>query len=394
MADKKTTDKLPKEINSGVLPLGAGIPCSVLDNEMRVLSAPGLNGAFGANAKKMATVTSNDGEKELKIPPMLSSGRMKKYITDDLLARVAAPVRYRGMHGGHIRYGYEAGLLHEICVAFLDARRAGALKADQEHYADSAELLMRGFAKVGLIALIDEVTGYQAQRARDDLQKILAAYISKELLPWTKKFPDEFFEQVYKIHGWAYKPGSVKRPGYIGTIINKFVYAPLPDGVFAELQRLNPPVNGHRKHKHFQLLTEHTGHPHLDRQIIAVITLMRAARTKDEFEMLFRSAFHERWEQLEINFKNRARPTAEEDHIVLDPPTIDVGGMQLENVRANHTADIKRALQVKDLTARELSKIVYGDESEQTQSKVRSLLARMKKAGEVQPADGGRWRIV
>lgn len=41
---------------------------------------------------------------------------------------------------------------------------------------------MTAFAKVGLIAVIDEVTGYQDERDRNELQLILEKYVSQELL--------------------------------------------------------------------------------------------------------------------------------------------------------------------------------------------------------------------
>lgn len=56
---------------------------------------------------------------------------------------------------------------------------------------------MTAFAKTGLVAVIDEVTGYQADRDRDELQKVLEKYISAELLPWAKRFPDEFYPAYY-----------------------------------------------------------------------------------------------------------------------------------------------------------------------------------------------------
>jgi hypothetical protein len=83
-----------------------------------------------------------------------------------------------------------------------------------KHLAETAQLLLRGFAHVGIIALVDEATGYQAERARDELNKILEAYIAKELLPWTRRFPDEFFRQIYRLHGWEFqarKPEGAER---------------------------------------------------------------------------------------------------------------------------------------------------------------------------------------
>jgi len=62
--------------------------------------------------------------------------------------------------------------------------------------------LIRGLARVGIIALVDEATGYQEVRARQELQRILEAYVQAELRPWIKTFPDEFFKEIYRLQGW------------------------------------------------------------------------------------------------------------------------------------------------------------------------------------------------
>ena len=41
--------------------------------------------------------------------------------------------------------------------------------------AQQAEIIMRGLAHIGIIALVDEATGYQRDRASDALSKILEA---------------------------------------------------------------------------------------------------------------------------------------------------------------------------------------------------------------------------
>ena len=50
--------------------------------------------------------------------------------------------------------------------------------------AEKAALLLGAFAEVGIIALVDEATGYQYDRARDALARILEQFIAKELQPW------------------------------------------------------------------------------------------------------------------------------------------------------------------------------------------------------------------
>lgn len=153
-------------------------------------------------------------------------------------------------------------------------------------------------ARVGIIALVDEATGYQEQRARDELNKILEAYIVAELQPWIKMFPDEFFRQIYRLHGWKYTAGSTSRTPYIGKLINRLVYEQLPPGVLDELRLKNPVTGkGYRKHKHHQFLTVETGNIHLDRQISTVTTLMRISANKDEFEEHFAKAFKPAWQE-------------------------------------------------------------------------------------------------
>ena len=111
-------------------------------------------------------------------------------------------------------------------------------------------------------------------------------------MPWTRKFPDEFFKQIYKLHGWKYQPGSTKRPQCVGCFINDYVYKQLPDGVLDELRRRNPVVeSGYRRYKHTQFLTIDTGNEHLDRQVTAVTTIMRIADDKEQFKKLFGKAY-------------------------------------------------------------------------------------------------------
>ena len=105
-------------------------------------------------------------------------------------------------------------------------------------------------------------------------------------------FPEEFFRQTYRVHNWPYKPGNAKRTPLVGHIINKYVYGQLPPGVLDELRRVNPITeSGWRKRKHFQHLTADTGNEHLDRQITAVITLMRISESREELEHNFAKAF-------------------------------------------------------------------------------------------------------
>ncbi len=110
--------------------------------------------------------------------------------------------------------------------------------------------------------------------------------------PWLKTFPDEFFKQVFRLHGWTYKPGTTRRPSLIGHHINDYIYKQLPRPVLPELRKLNPVTDrGYRKHKLFQFLTADTGNIHLDRQITSVVTVMKLSDNWEDFEQNFQKAF-------------------------------------------------------------------------------------------------------
>jgi len=73
-------------------------------------------------------------------------------------------------------------MLADICDGMLEARKSIELDARQKLVAEQSEILLRSFAKVGIIALIDEATGYQYEREEVELQAILKTYISEEIL--------------------------------------------------------------------------------------------------------------------------------------------------------------------------------------------------------------------
>jgi hypothetical protein len=192
-------------------------------------------------------------------------------------------------------------LLPMVSEVYLKAEEEGALLRNQEHVARICKILIRGLARTGIIALVDEATGFQDDRARDALQQILNAYIAEELRPWTKTFPQEFFRQVYRLHNWQYKPGTAKRTPFVGKLINKYVYDKLPEGVLDKLRTLNPVLpQGYRRHKHFQFLTDEIGNPHLSRQILAVTTIMKVSDDQKDFEENFAKVFPQVGEQVRL----------------------------------------------------------------------------------------------
>jgi hypothetical protein len=273
--------------NDGELVIGdRRIKCAVTEDGTRLINQETFLMALGRAPKAKG----GTGVRSNLVPAFLSAANLRPYISQEL-GELAEPILYAPLRGGRV-YGYRAELLPAVCEVYLDARSDGRILKSQQPAAEAAEILIRGLARVGIIALVDEATGYQETRARNELQRILEAYVTAELRPWLKRFPDEFFKEIYRLQEWEYKPGTSKRTPYVGKLVNKYVYDQLPPGVHEELERLNPRNDrGYRRHKFHQFLTADTGNPHLDKQISTVTTLMRISKSKMEFEDLFERAF-------------------------------------------------------------------------------------------------------
>jgi hypothetical protein len=272
----------PQETHTGEIQIGAvSLPCAVLDNGKRILKTMGITRAFGSKKK---TANKPAGEGLPQPPAFLASDAIRAHMSPELLDKLGSPLAYRPAQGGSLAFGYEADLLPSICDAILDARRAKALRANQKYLCDSAELLLRGLARVGIVALVDEATGYQYDRARHALAEILERFIAKELAAWVKTFDDDYYSELFRLRGLSYSEVPSKKPAYIGHLTNDIIYKRLAPGVLDELRKMNPRVEGGRKDRHHQWLTREAGHPKLREHLVKVTILMKAAGNWDEFK--------------------------------------------------------------------------------------------------------------
>lgn len=242
---------MPRALYKGTLQIGeAKLSCAVLDNEQRVISETSLTEAMlgtrsGASKKR---------KKELErvgapLPIFLAPQQLERFIPDEL--RGGAP-RITYLDGTREIEGFDATILPTACDVWLSARAAGALQMQQLDKAQNAEILMRSLAKVGIVALIDEATGFQYDRKYNALRVLLETYLADKIKPWTKQFPDQFFAELDRLYG-NQNLKSGQRPSYYGKFINKYVYEPLEKGVIdTELQqRYKADDKKHRKHQHF-----------------------------------------------------------------------------------------------------------------------------------------------
>jgi P63C domain len=270
------------------------IPCYVLEDGTRVLSGRGMQSALALGQSHGALLRR-----------FVDNVAIKEFINNKLAMGLSSPIRFtRPGRGGITAIGYEATLLVDVCEAVLKAQDKGSLHTpNQLAVAKQCEILTRGLARVGIIALVDEVTGYDKVRDRESLQKILEKYIRKDLAEWAKRFPDEFYEHMFRLKGWQWRGMKVNRPSVVGHYTNDLIYERLAPGVLPELQRLNPPDDtGRRKHRHHQWLTDDIGHPALAKHMVGIVALMRASENWDKLMRLVKRAFPRSGDQTDLDF--------------------------------------------------------------------------------------------
>lgn len=285
------TKAVPKAIFDGELKFGdISISCAVLDDKQRVLVQRSTANALGIRGGGAYWKRKKKDLNGAVLPEYVSANYLQKFISDESRAKLLNTVTYINKQG-EAAEALPAEHLAEICDIWIQADQNGAVEGSGKNAARMAYIIIKGLATVGIVALIDEATGYQDVRAKDALAKILEQYIAKELQKWVKTFPNEYYKELFKLRGWPYNESSTKRAPIIGKITNDLIYNRLEPNTLKQLQEKNPVMEtGRRKHRHHQWLTADIGHPRLREHIASVVTLMRASASWRNFYSLLNRA--------------------------------------------------------------------------------------------------------
>jgi hypothetical protein len=291
------TAEMPRVLEgySNVLNLaGTKLPCAVVDGPdgvQRVLSETGITtailGSRSGASKRLKKAAEDEGA---LLPLFVAPRQLKPFITQELLDGPLKPIDY--VDGDRVVRGYDASVLVAVCGVWLKARQEKALQKQQLGKAQAAEALMLALADTGVVALIDEATGYQDDRAKDALAKIFTTFLAKERQKWALTFPIDFYREVYRLRGWKFEPWNTKRPSVVARWTDDFVYDRLAPGLTEELRNKNPVAeSGRRTHKHHQWFNPDRGHPKLKEHIAGVIALLRASEDWKSFRRALDRAF-------------------------------------------------------------------------------------------------------
>jgi hypothetical protein len=274
--------ELPFSMFRGKLTIGdVEMECHVLNDFRRVLTQ-----------REMVRVLSPAGRESGNLAGYFQS---KAFANRPLDLGAVIPFRVPGTQ--YVAHGYEATTLIEICERYLEARDEGLLKGAQKKLAIQAEIVIRSCAKVGIIALIDEATGYDKFKKKQEYQLKLQAFIADELQDWARMFPDQFWYELARLEGIHYSPRS--RPLRWGKYVMMFVYDAVDGDVGKELRKKNP--DPHFLQNHHQWLKKF-GRDKVHDQITTVVTIMKLCESMDDFRQKFARLFKKSSPQMEFTF--------------------------------------------------------------------------------------------
>lgn len=296
------TENLPYAMKEGTLTVGdIKFNCAVLNDETRVVTEADFMRTMGIYRSGALSVRRREREDAAPIPLFLAHKNLKPFAEQHLGTVHFAPKRYRTLKGGQAS-GIPAEIIPKVCEVWIDADRANVLGKTQKQIAEKADTLLRGLAYVGIIALVDEATGYQRDRADEALQAILQQYLRSKLAVWVKTFPDEYYKEIYRLRGWSWHGMSKNRYSVVGKYTIDLVYRRLTPGLLKELEKRNPKENGRRKSRYPQWLTEDIGNPALKQHLFALIALMRSSDSWSDFYARASRAFPRYGDTLELPF--------------------------------------------------------------------------------------------
>jgi hypothetical protein len=225
-------------------------------------------------------------------------------ITEEMHEKIDNPIIFKPL-GGDPAHGYEGTFVIDVCDMIWEAHKQGKLAPSQRFLAVQAEIIVRSSAKVGIIALIDEATGYIKDKRKEEYRELFNEFIRQECREWEREFPEQFFDIIYRLYNLRRSRVKTHHPQFFGKFIRKYVYAPLANSNGAILEMLdgkNPVVyvNGGRKYTMHQFLTDTLGLPALRAHIWQLVGIGNTTRSKEAFERAFKMGFPQSGDQGEL----------------------------------------------------------------------------------------------
>jgi len=274
-------EDFPKATHWGELAIGTkSLPCYRLASGERVFSLKGV----------VVSLMEGDGG---QLAEYIKVKSLKEFLPIDLVPaendQIPALIKFDTGAESFAKYawGLPVEKLIDLCDAYSNAAESGCLTDRQHKIAVNANAFLRACAKVGIVALVDEATGYQQERPLNELEFKLKLFLAEEMRKWEKTFPDELWVQFGRLTRW--KGTLHQRPKYWGKLVMELVYEYLDPDVAQWLKDNAPTPAGNLSYHRW--LNEQYGLKKLVEHIWKVIGVASTCETMDELRKKMRELY-------------------------------------------------------------------------------------------------------
>lgn len=254
---------------------GIDAECYVLDDEAKtvVVTKTGLSQLLGI------------GEHARDLDQLLGAQYMSKYRDLELQRKMENPYKFQLTSKSktvHQASGYDVTAIVDIGRALIEAKDSDDLPASRLKAAAAAQKLINASAKAGIKGVAYALAGY-----RPEVQEVIdafKAFVREEARQYEKEFPDELYEEWYRLYGLN-RPEK-GRPIRFGQLTNMQIYVPLAKskGKILEQIRTSRGENGKPSDKLHLFLSE-IGVKALRQHIGKLLGVAAMSDSKEEYEV-------------------------------------------------------------------------------------------------------------
>ncbi len=253
---------------------GIDAECYVLYDESKtvVVTKTGLSQLLGI------------GEHARDLDQLLGAQYMSKYRDLELQRKMENPYKFQLTSKSktvHQALGYDITAIVDIGRALIEAKDNDDLPQSRLKAAAAAQRLINASAKAGIKGVAYALAGY-----RPEVQAVIdefKAFVREEARQYEKEFPDELYEEWYRLYGLN-RPEK-GRPIRFGQLTNMQIYTPLAKskGKILEQIRASRDENGKQSDKLHLFLSE-IGVKALRQHIGKLLGVAAMSETREEYE--------------------------------------------------------------------------------------------------------------
>lgn len=242
-------------------------------------------------------------------PRFLNSKVMSDILGAELRGKIENPIKFQwGTGGAETRpttvFGYDAGLLIDLCRAIAAAHAERRLGARYDNVAKHANIVIGASAKSGIKGLVYSLAGYNP--TAEEVISAFKLYIAEEAKKYEPEFPNELYMEWHRLYAI---PVPVRgKPWHFKHLTVRHIYHPLAQSsgrIFSLLKALKA-KDGDRQKKLFQFLNE-IGARALRMHLGRVLEMAESSPDRDAYERRIRERFGD---QLELELILPASPTS------------------------------------------------------------------------------------